>query len=358
MKKIAFSSLFFLMLLLLSCSPAFKIKEPIDLSEKSPFSLQIKWERKIGAGQQGTSPIIHDGYLIFGTSQSWIYMYNAQTGKKHDRMWADMPMTISPTVTDNVMLFSGIGEWNRLFATDLSTGQRLWNSTARSVGPPIIGNDSTHIFVTRPGGVYRIHNRSGKILANVKLRDSIRNSGCLSDSVLIFAGRSIHMLKYPELSKIAEMKLDFAVSGGIICTDLGYLTILEDGRIILFDENGVLDESPSIGKSSNSLAIWEETVFAVSDSGVIHAFSTENLQHEIWNRKITGTDDYSSFVSPMVIRDGVLTISYRGHAVYSNSHDGHVISELELSDKFNTDGLVFGDRVYLTSIGGKVICLE
>ncbi len=342
--------------LLFGCSPAFRIDSTVDLPEGSPFSLQIKWEREIGGMQRGSTPALERGWLFIGTTQSWIYMYNAETGKKKDRMWADVPVTVPPTVSGQRMFFSGAGEWNRLFAVDMNTGARLWNKTARSIGPPIETMDSTVIFITSPGGVYRIRQSDGKILSQRKLEDSITEKIFVSDSLIIAGGRFIHFLNYPELSVAVKIDIPSPVAGAIRQINDRFITALENGEIIMFDKGGVIHQSHSIGRVSTDLALANDMIYALSDSGIIHAFDYDFS--ELWLSDITRVDDYSSFVSPIIIDNGILTVSYRGLFILSDLSTGKELRRLQIDDKFTENALYHNGRIYITSEGGRVYCLE
>lgn len=346
------------------------------MPQYSEFLGEIVWENSLRSRQNPTGGTISDGRLFVGTTQKWIMVYDATTGKRLDRTWADVPIHIAPTVDDSLIFYSGVGDWNIMATADIFKGKVLWSRTAQSAGSDIIAMDTIVYFATRPGGIYSIRQSDGEILSRKQLGVGV------SCNMVIFGDRlfvglrdgKIMVLDRDDLNTLQEIRLESPVAEGF--TEFGgrLYANLENGDLVIIDPRAmeIMQTIEQEGHFDTAPLILKNLIFTVNNAGVLTSYTLQEPYRQVWQRKLEElpaidrdkeagyalSGEASVFASPVEISGQLVVLTYRGSLFVIEPQTSRIDIRKKLEGRFIRTPLVHSGMAFIFSETSKIIALR
>lgn len=348
-------------------------KEYLELPQFSGFKGEIVWQKSLKADQNATGGEFVDGKLLFGTTQNWIYAHNAFTGEKLDRMWANLPVEIPPAVDDSLLFYAGAGEWNELVAANIYSGKELWNKTARTIGSKILSSDSTIYYATSSGGIYRLNQKTGEIIAKRRINIGISCDLLIIGDELFIGTRdgNIYILDRFELTISKKLSVGSPVAEKFHSLGNKIFTNLENGDLLIIDrkELKIVKTIQQQGEFVTAPLILNNLIIAVNNAGVVschqrlepYEFLWEIRLHELQPEDFDSTAGYqrsgeaSVFASPATLYGKIIIITYRGSLFVIDPETSEIELAKKIGGRFVKSPQTYGSMLYLFSENSRIL---
>lgn len=289
---------------------------------------KLIWRKELDRPVSG-GPTVAGDLLVLGTRKGEVLGLSAKDG---DLLWIS-------GVTSEVLAPAAIGQGvvvvrtndGRVFAIDAETGERRWIYD-RNVPVLSLRGHSSPVLV--PGGVI-VGFDNGRVAA-LKLSDG---TPVWERNVAIPQGGS-------ELEQMVDVDADPVVSRKDVfaATYQGRIAglSLRDGRI-----NWARELSVDTG-----IAVDVGNVYATDTKGRVWAFDRFNGA-SVWRQDAFQGERMSG---PAVYSNYVVVGGSDGYLNWLSVDDGRLVARQEVDDtRLNATPLIAGDRVYVQSMGGRVV---
>lgn len=298
----------------------------LDVKDGKPI-----WRKELDRPVSG-GPAAADGLVVVGTREGEVLGLAAADGKL---LWIS-------GVTSEVLAPAAIGQGvvvvrtndGRVFALDAKTGERRWIYD-RNV--PVLSLRGHGSPVLVPGGVI-VGFDNGRVAA-LSLSDG---TPAWERNVAIAKGRS-------ELEQMVDVDADPVVAHSDVfaATYQGRIAALSlrDGHIVWARELSVY----------TGIAVDVGNVYASDADGRIWAFDRFNGA-SVWRQGVFQGERMSG---PAVYSDYVVVGGSDGYLNWLSVDDGRLVARQKVDDtRLNVTPLIAGDRVYVQSMGGRLVAYE
>ncbi|EAR21200.1 outer membrane protein assembly factor BamB [Nitrococcus mobilis] len=289
------------------------------------------WRKELDRPISG-GPTVADDLVIVGTRKGEVLGLAAADG---ELLWIS-------GVTSEMLAPAAIGQGvvvvrtndGRVFALDAKTGERRWIYD-RNV--PVLSLRGHGSPVLVPGGVL-VGFDNGRVAA-LSLRDG---TPAWEQNIAIAQGRS-------ELEQMVDVDADPVVVEGAVfaATYQGRIAglSLRDGHIAWAREISVY----------TGIALDSNNVYASDAKGRIWAFDRFNGA-SVWRQDVFQGERMSG---PAVYSDYVVVGGSDGYVNWLAVDDGRLVARQEVDDtRLNVTPLIAGDRIYVQSMGGRLVAYE
>lgn len=271
-----------------------------------------------GGHIQISSPAVASGMVYFGSTDTYVYALDAQSGTLRWKFktgdWVNSPPSLS-----NKVVYVGSNDKN-LYALDASTGAMIWKFATGDVvqTSPIVNNGIVY-FGSYDKNFYALKASDGSLVWKYTAGDGITSSPTMSNGRVLFGSYDGNV--YSLDATTGALVWEFQTGGNIVFTSAA----VAGGKVFTASAGGgyiyALDEATGaqIWKTPNSvfgsLAVSRNAVFAGSFDGSVYALSASDGS-QLWSFP-TG-----SFIeSSPAIANGVVYIGSFDDSIYALDGD-------------------------------------
>lgn len=289
------------------------------------------WRKELERPVSG-GPAAAEGLVVVGTRKGEVLGLAAADGQL---LWISgvTSEVLAPTAIGQGMVVVRTND-GRVFALDAKTGERSWIYD-RNVPVLALRGHGSPVLV--PGGVI-VGFDNGRVAA-LSLSDG---TPAWEQSVGIAEGRS-------ELEQMVDVDADPVVTRGAVfaATYQGRIAGLSllDGHIVWARELSV----------HTGIALDVGNVYASDAEGRIWAFDRFNGA-SVWRQDVFQGERMSG---PAVYSEYVVVGGSDGYVNWLSIEDGRLVARQKVDDtRLNVTPLIAGDRVYVQSMGGRLVAYE
>jgi len=349
---------------------------PLPVNQLSGVKFTFQTE-----GAIRSTPVITQGAAFFGSTDSYFYAVDIESGSAKWKFKTGGAVSSSPAILNNEVWFSSRDGF--LYSVDASTGNELWKfDIGKDIGKhnlwdfylssPVIENNILYIG-SGSGNIYAIDASTKILIWQYDCGARIRSTPAISSNAVFFGAIDGN---FYSVSK-AEGKLNwkFATDGasinyiesgtdrcGVYCSpsvsdEYGIVTIgARDGILYAININDgkekwrINHEGPWV----LSTAIKEDNVFAGSGSDAIVQCIDINTGKEIWNFQAAGM----VFSNISIVRDAIYFDDILGNVYAVNNITGEKMWCFPLGSRSFSAPVVADGHVYCSSDDGSFYALE
>lgn len=355
MQKISIPFSIFLLFLLVSCAPGFKLKqtklfhspgwESFRGNDKNtgyvPQSIQIPnkllWSLEI-KGHLKSSPVIGKGILFIGSLDKKILFVDALSGKKLGKQKTSSSISSSACVGDTILYFAEDKGDETFLALNLLTGDLLWKKKLGDISSsPQIYQDK--IFIGSNSGLLWAFNRaSGEKIWEFKTEDAVLSTPACGGKIICFGSGDDNL--YALDKDNGELKWKFKADGSI------------------YSSPAIKVENPALrqvqgGEQSRTTNGGDDKVFFGSVDGHLYALKIEDGSL-IWKFKTDG----DIFSSPAVA-ESLVYIGSNDYFMYAvDQATGQLRWKFETGGAVHSSPIAVGDKLFFGSYDGNFYVLD
>lgn len=144
-----------------------------------PDKLQLRWKQKLETEWVEAAPVIANGVLYAGTTDTGLRTFSMKDGKPQWTFPIESGMLIPPSyhsVDDNRFVLAGSTD-GTLFAVDAAAGKQRWSFKTQGTlhNAPNIDTKTNRVLLTsEDGSLYAIDITTGKLVWEYKAEDQLR----------------------------------------------------------------------------------------------------------------------------------------------------------------------------------------
>lgn len=257
---------------------------------------------RINAGSSLTAGVGSDGETVAVAATDGVLIAFDADGKQRWKVQTSSEILSAPAVGQGLVIARSID--NRIAAFDAATGTRRW-TVQRSV-PPLTLRTAPGIVIAGPVAFVALP--GGRLIAIALANGAVRWEAAVGDP----RGAT-------ELERIADVSGMPAVQGRDICA------VAYQGRV------GCLDAPSGAGRwakdfsSDVGLSMDDRNVYAVTEGGIVHAFSRETGASVWRNDKLANR----GLSAPVVFGKGVAVGDAQGYLHFLSREDGDFKARME-----------------------------
>jgi outer membrane protein assembly factor BamB len=145
-----------------------------------------------GNGAALTSPVVADGFVVFGSGDHNVYALDAKTGAKKWSGTTGYIFTANPLVASGVVVIGDQG--GNIDGFDLPTGKLLWNVAAGPIDVAAASSHNLAFLVSEDHSVYALNIKSGQQVWQYGMDDYAQYSPIVAGNLVIVANRAGQLL--------------------------------------------------------------------------------------------------------------------------------------------------------------------
>jgi len=145
-----------------------------------------------GDGAALTSPVVADGFVVFGSGDHNVYGLEAKTGAVKWTGSTGYIFTANPLVQNGVVVIGDQG--GNIDGFDLRTGKSLWSASAGEVDVAAVAKADTIYQVSDDHSVYALNIANGNQIWQYSMDDYAEYSPVIAGNLVIVANRAGQLL--------------------------------------------------------------------------------------------------------------------------------------------------------------------
>ncbi len=315
-------------------------------------TLELEWTGNIAAVDP-TSPTVFDGVVTIGTKDKRILGFDRLSGKKLFDFWSDIPQIYPPVFEPPLMAYFGMGSSNFLRFVDIRTGKKIYSERAGDSNTyPILYGDTATVF-TLKGGIYTLIPYNHEFLWIVKLKKPIYAQPAMrNDTFWVAAEREIFCINRKNI--LWRKPLSFSPKGYIVLFDGCLVLYSNEGDIkVISSEDGAEIWSCKLNSQPLALVYTQKSLIIGERSGKINAF-----------QPTTGELFWESDLSDVIVADiigiggKIVTITFEGDVFLISVENGEKKLIMQLDERVRSACASDGERIFISTLTGKLICLR
>ena len=221
------------------------------------------------------APVAGDGAIFVGLPTRRILAFDAKSGKRLGKLWADVALDNGLAYSDGLLAITGRSDYNRLRVFDTKSGAFLWSKNSdRAYAAPIVCGKRL-FFSTAKGAVFAIDARSGeKIWRRSFDKAVVESEPAFRDSLLYIADSNGRLFAIAADSGAVRWGIDLPsqpVGQPVVIPD-HVIVPTASGRIPVIQLDGhvrVYIDAP--GELATDIACSGPTVYGVTRKGIVFA---------------------------------------------------------------------------------------
>ncbi len=301
-------------------------------------------------------PVAGDGAIFVGTPTRRVLAFDAKTGERIGRMWADVQIEDGLSFCDGLLAITGRGEFNRLRIFNTRDGKFLWDRDADRAGAaPIICGERL-FFSTMKGAVFGIDAKTGEKLWRRGFDKAvIRHELAFRDSLLYIADSNGRLFVITADSGIVRWNLDLPsgpVGQPIVIPD-HVIVPTASGKIPVITLDGstrTTIEAP--GELLCGLACSGPTVYGVTSMGIVFAGDLGD-GGLLWQTNI----GEPVLAAPVLWGKQVVVITAEGELNLIFYSDGAIEHTIDLATPVSAPPIIYGANLYIVTEMGEIIAI-
>lgn len=369
-----------LSLLVISCSGAFKLKEPgpLDLPGWRSFrgdpqntayvpssvatQLELLWKYNAKRPLK-SSPIIIGELVVIGSVDKRVHFLDAFSGKEKGVYKVSSSVSTS-ALSQSDRIYFGLDQGKgTFFALDIPNRDVLWKKNLGGTSSSPVSCEEVILAGTSDGTLRALDGMSGENVWQFKTPSSVIStpaweilaSSASDEKIICFGSADGHL--YALSAKSGELKWKFEAEGGIHSAPAikngmvffgsvdGYLYALNlaDGSFVWkFKTQADVYSSPAAAESLVYIGSNDYFVYAVNQKTgeLAWKFETEGLVRS----------------SPIAVGDKLIFGSYDGNLYVLNRFSGQFIWKYKTEGMISSSPAYFDGKIYITSEDGFLYC--
>jgi len=145
-----------------------------------------------GNGAKLTSPVVTDGFVVFGSGDHNVYALDAKTGMVKWTGTTGYGFTADPVIHNGVVVIGDQG--GNIDGFDLKTGKSLWSFSAGAIDVAAVISGDTAYLVSEDHSVYALNITNGQQVWQYSMDDYAEYSPILAGNLVIAANRAGQLL--------------------------------------------------------------------------------------------------------------------------------------------------------------------
>ena len=369
-----------LSLLVISCSGAFKLKEPgpLDLPGWRSFrgdpqntayvpssvatQLELLWKYNAKRPLK-SSPIIIGELVVIGSLDKRVHFLNAFSGKERG-VYKIFSSVSTPALGEGDRIYFGLDQGRgTFFALDIPNRDVLWKKSLGGTSSSPVSCEDKILAGTSDGTLWALDGMSGENVWQFEAPSSaiftpaweILASSASDEKIICFGSADGHL--YALSAENGELRWKFKAEGGIHSAPAikngmvffgsvdGYLYALNlaDGSFVWkFKTQADVYSSPAAAESLVYIGSNDYFVYAVNQKTgeLAWKFETEGLVRS----------------SPIAVGDKLIFGSYDGNLYVLNRFSGRPLWSYQTKGMISSSPAYFDGKIYITSEDGFLYC--
>jgi len=315
--------------------------------------LDIIWERKRGEKPAGPLSVYH-GSLVYPGTKNKIRFYDDLTGKEQGYIKSHGAAQTGVAVHDSLAIFATSPRKSWLRCVNLRSGKQLWKRHIKdaSAGSIIVGNKL--IIGSTDGRLTAYRPEDGSLIWTFEAEGGFVAPPSFANGRVFQPcdNGTLYVISPTDGSELYRVKVDGPMVSAVAVSTMVYATDMfgqiygidpEDGRIVWDNQlNGPIWTTPAVsdGRILVGHSGGELVVLDAADGQILWQFDAGEVVR----------------ASATVVGGYVLVGTMGGNLFSLDAADGRLIEQRQLNGAVAWPPVADGDRVYVATESGMIIC--